>query len=134
MSARHVVAWPFVLGLLSAMACASVSSEPQVAPRRFSSVNVSVDAVTYDVPAAGLVEAVLIDRDGRRTGWTRNAVLHEINGCVSQHGSEDGIPMSSDTSGLNAEEKAQLAAMLERDSLGDHEPRLPSWHHFQISN
>lgn len=72
----HTLASVFVLGLLGAAACASVDSVQTTTPREFTRVNVSVDSWA--------VEAVLIDRDGRRTGWTRNArQLGEINGCAS---------------------------------------------------
>lgn len=135
MSAKnHILASLAVLGLVCAAACTSVGSAPTETPKKFTRLNVSVDAVTYEVPEPGLVEALLIDRDGRRTGWTRKGVLREINGCASQHGSEDGIPISSDTTGLDADEKALLAAMLARDSLRAEQETGPTWHYFQIGN
>ncbi|MGH7740812.1 MAG: hypothetical protein ACRENS_02185 [Candidatus Eiseniibacteriota bacterium] len=122
----RIVASIFVLGLVCASACASVGSAPTATLRRFTRVNVHVDGWGGT--------AVLIDRDGRRTGWTRNGVVREIKGCGSQSGSEDGIPISSDTTGLDADDKALIAATLARDSLLAEQEPEPTWHFFDIRN
>src|SRR5207244_1321409 len=38
------------------------------------------------------VGALLIDRNGRQTGWKRDRSIREIAGCMLQSGSEEGIP------------------------------------------
>lgn len=126
MSARNRVwALLFVLGLVCTAACASVGSVPTRTPRKFTRVNVSVNGWA--------VEAVLIDRDGRRSGWTRNARLREINGCANQAGWEDDTsdprPDESDSAGVAEWEEAQR-----EDSIYFASDPPPTWHFFSIGN
>lgn len=126
MSAKNRVrAGMIVFGLLGAAACASVGSAPTTTSRKFTGVTVSADGWAF--------EALLIDRDGRRTGWTRSGDLREINGCVSQSGWEDGIPNprpdDSDSAAVTAWEEAQRA-----DSTYAASNPLPTWHSFSIGS
>ena len=116
-----------VLGLLGSAACASVRSAPTTTQRKFTRVNVSVQGWA--------AEAVLIDGDGRRTGWTRDAWLREINGCGSQSGWGDDWeddsprPDESDSTDAAAWREARL-----RDSTYAASDPPPDWHHFDIGN
>jgi hypothetical protein len=99
---------------------------PTVTTRRLTLISVSVEGWA--------VEAVLIDRDGRRTGWTRDARhLDEINGCRSQSGWEDDTqdprPDASDTAGVAVWEDERL-----RDSIYFASDPPPTWHFFDIGN
>lgn len=127
MSARNHTWEPLlVLGLLCTAACASVGGVPTTTPRKFARVNVSVDGWA--------VEAVLIDRSGRRTGWTRDARhLDEINGCRSQSGWEDDTqdprPDATDTAGVAVWEEERL-----QDSIYFASDPPPTWHFFEIGD
>lgn len=115
-----------ILGLACTAGCASVGSAPPTTPRKFTRVNVSVDGLAW-------VEAVLIDRDGRRTGWTRAGDRFEINGCGFQRGWEDGIPNprpdEADSAGVAEWEEIQR-----QDSIYAASNPLPTWHFFEIGN
>jgi hypothetical protein len=116
-----------VIGLACAAACTSVGSVPPATPRKLTRVNVTVYA---SGDTGGVVEAVLIDRDGRRTGWTLKGELKEIMGCINQSGWEDGIPNprpdETDTAAARAWESTQVPP-------GEPEP-LPTHHHFAIGD
>ncbi len=121
----RVGAWMMVLGLLGAAACASIGSVSTTTPTKFTRVNVSVHGWA--------VEAVLIDRDGRRSGWTREGAIEQINGCIGQSGWEDGIPNprpeDSDSADVAAWEEAQR-----QDSIYAASSPPPTWHSFSIGN
>lgn len=114
-----------VLGLLCTAACASGGGASTATPGKLTQVNLSVDGWA--------VEAVLVDRDGRRTGWTRSGDLREINGCTKQSGWEDGIPNprpdDSDSAEVAAWEEAQR-----QDSIYAASNPLPTSHFFSIGN
>jgi hypothetical protein len=52
-----------------------------------TAVHVSVDAWND-----ARVGAMLIDRNGRRTGWNVDRPIREIPGCIHGYGSDEGIP------------------------------------------
>ena len=115
-----------VLGFLGSAACASVGSVPTTTQPKFTRVGVSVHGWA--------AEAVLIDRDGRRTGWTRAAWLREINGCGSQSGwgddwEDDTPPDESDSADVATWRAARL-----RDSIYAASDPPPDWHYFDIGN
>lgn len=127
MSAKdHTRTCLLVLGLLCIAACASVGSVPTATPRRLTRLNVVVS--NWDAR----VEALLVDQYGRRSGWTREGVLEEVNGCISQSGWEDGIPNprpdESDTAAVAEWERMQV----EDSTYAATTP--PLYHHFSIGN
>lgn len=117
-----------VLSLVCTATCASVGDVSTTTPRKFTRVNVVVDGLD-----AAQVEAVLIDRDGRRTGWTRSGEVREINGCINQPGWGDDFtnprPDESDSAAVEEWVQAQR-----QDSIYAASAPPPTSHFFEIGN
>lgn len=80
------LAW--MLGCILFNACAAPRASDAPAPsRRLLNVYVTVYALRDT-----LVRPLLLDRQGRRTGWSVDRPIWQIPGCLYQAGSEDGIP------------------------------------------
>lgn len=82
----YVFSTQLVLTLVAVVACSSVGTVHTENPKRIVRVNVVVE--NYDAR----VEALIIDRHGRRSGWARQGEIEEINGCISRAGWGDGLP------------------------------------------
>lgn len=68
------------------------------------------------------VGAVVVDREGRRTGWNLDRPIREIPGCVHGYGTEEGIP----------DQSTQLdTAAVDEMVSGGPEP-TPKYHYFTI--
>jgi len=104
------------LGLLIVGACSSNSNAPR-GQGKLVEVSVNVFAM-HDASVA----AVLIDRNGRRTGWNPKGSLDEIAGCTLESGSEDGIPVE-----VGSDSARGTVAM-------DRAPATPIYHFFHIFN
>jgi hypothetical protein len=72
------------------------------------------------------VGALLIDREGRRTGWNRDHAIDQIPGCSYGAGSEDGI-----TDENAPEDTTKLAPT---DTVPGHPEPTPVYHYFNILN
>ena len=72
------------------------------------------------------VGALLIDRNGRQTGWKRDRSIREIAGCMLQSGSEEGIP---DEAPPDTFVQTTPADTVQRQIL-----RTPMYHYFTIED
>ena len=107
--------------VLSVGACASRSSTADRTPAKLLQVYVSIFGF-----GDARVGAVLIDREGRRTGWNVDRPIRQIPGCSHGYGSEDGIPDE------NAPEDTTTLAPA--DTLPGHPELTPVYHYFSIQD
>lgn len=120
--------WMFGCALACAGACSAGNGAAPPPTGRLSAVYLNVHAWNE-----ALVAAVITDRYGRRTGWTKDGSIDEIKGCTRESGWEDGIPNprpdDADTAGVAAWERSQADTIMP----GEPEP-LPKYHFFHILN
>ena len=128
---RAMLFWMLVCGLGGASICWSGDRRPPATRGRFSEVFLSVYA--QDEARVG---AVLVDRHGRRTGWTVEGEFNEIAGCSSGFGSEEGIPNlgagDEDATAVAPAETTSIGASL--DTVGARLEEAPKYHEFNIRN
>lgn len=109
--------------LLLALACAVVGvgacASGSGPPEKFLQVYVSVFGF-----GDARVGAVLIDREGRRTGWVHAHAIDQIPGCMYGAGSDEGIPDE------NAPEDAMKLSPA--DTVPGHAEPTPVYHYFAI--
>ena len=84
---KRAASWLLASILLTGDACASRTNTPASAPGKLLQVYVSIFGF-----GAARVRAVLVDREGRRTGWNVDRPITQIPGCSNGYGSDDGIP------------------------------------------
>ena len=109
--------WLLVGVVLSAGACASGASTPG----KFLQVYVSIFGF-----GDARIEAVLIDREGRRTGWNVDRPIRQIPGCSHGYGSEEGIP--------DENAPADTTTLAPADTVPGHPEPTPVYHYFSIQD
>jgi hypothetical protein len=105
----------------TSVARSPVSAAPAKPDGKFSQVYVSIFGF-----GDARVGAVLIDRNGRRTGWNVDRPIRQIPGCVHGYGSEDGI-----TDENAPEDTTELAPA---DTVPGHPEPTPVYHEFSIQD
>ena len=129
-SPKTIVPWILACALVGASACSPGYGGAPPASGSFTTVHVSVDAWND-----ARVGAVLIDRNGRRTGWKVDRPIREIAGCGHGYGSDEGIPdewwVPEDTTAVVVPETLIVNAPL--DTVPGPQP-TPMYHYFDIQN
>jgi len=108
-----------VLALVASVAC---SSGVRGATTRGRLTRVSVNVLGWNT----LVKATLIDREGRRTGWSADRPVREIPGCLHEYGSEEGIP--------NDDAPEDTATPAPADTVPGGPLPTPMYHYFTIAD
>ncbi len=103
-------------------ACASGS---QQAPRERSVGRVQVSVGAWN---SARVSAVLVDGEGRRTGWLNGRPIREIRGCIHEYGSEEGLPLEG------AVAPPGEGAVTPEEHPGGPESDTPKYHHFTVED
>lgn len=114
-----------LLGALLALtlfAPAACSSGPEEAPTRGKLTQVSVSVFGWNA----FVKATLIDREGRRTGWTVDRPIREIPGCRHEYGSDEGIP--------NEDAPEETTTRAPADTVPGGPQPTPMYHYFTIAD
>lgn len=106
---------------LSVGSCASRSDTPSGRRGRLSQVLVSINAFND-----ARVRAVLIDRQGRRTGWNIDRPIREIPGVLNGYGTEEGIPDES--------EPEDTTALAPADTVPGHPEPTPKYYYLSIQD
>lgn len=107
---------------LTLLAPAACSSGPAVAPARGKLTGVSVDVFGWNA----FVKATLIDREGRRTGWSVDRPIREIPGCQHEYGSDEGIP--------NEDAPEDTTTRAPADTVPGGPQPTPMYHYFTIAD
>ncbi len=69
---------------------------------------------------------MLIDRQGRRTGWNVDRPIRQIPGCLHGYGSEDGIP--------DEDAPEDTTTLSPADTVPGHPEPMPVSHYFSIQD
>ena len=117
---KHL-SWVLVCVVLSAGACASRPGRPARTSDGFSQVFVSIFGFND-----ARVGAVVIDREGRRTGWNVDRPIREIPGVGNGYGSEEGIP--------DEDAPADTAQLAPADTVPGHPEPTPMYYYFSIQD
>jgi len=115
-------------GVLHAGTCSFGETGKSRESRNFSEVYVSIYG--FDDARVG---ALLIDHEGRRTGWTVKGAIQEIPGCWDEYSSEVGIPEEDaieDTVGQGKENPDSSAVENDSSVVGPANP--PKYHIIRI--
>ena len=114
---------PVVLAcvVLSVGSCASRSSPPASNHGKLLQVLVSIDAFND-----ARVRAVLIDREGRRTGWNVNRPIQQIPGVLNGYGTAEGITDE------NAPEDSTILSPA--DTVPGHPEPTPKYYYLSIQD
>ena len=127
---KAAVPWIFAWALVGASACSPGYGKSPTPSGPLTSVHVSVDAWND-----ARVGAVLIDRNGKRTGWNVDRPIDEIPGCVYGAGSDEGIPdewwLPEDTTAVAVPETVGVDTAFVR--VPAPQP-TPIYHYFDIHN
>ncbi len=107
-----------VLGLGS---CASRSGQPADAHGKLTQVLVSI----YGLDEAR-VRAVLIDREGRRTGWNVDRSIRQIPGVLDGYGTAEGIP--------DEDAPADTSTPSPADTVPGHPEPTPKYYYLSIED
>ena len=113
--------WVVACVVLGVGACALRSSAPASTSGKFLQVLVSIYAF-----GDARVGAVLIDREGRRTGWNVDRPIRQIPGVLNGYGSDVGI-----TDENAPEDTAQLAPA---DTVPGHPKPTPVYYYLSIQD
>jgi hypothetical protein len=84
---KILFSWLVCCGFLCSCACSSGDSDASHGSEDLSQVFVNIFGF-----GDARVGALLIDREGRRTGWNVVGLYREIPGCWHGYGSDEGIP------------------------------------------
>lgn len=107
--------------VLCLSSCASRSDTPQGVHGNFLQVLVSIYAFND-----ARVGAVLVDGQGRRTGWNVDRPIREIPGVLNGYGTEEGIPDEA-----SSEDTTTLAPA---DTVPGHAEPTPKYYYLSVQN